>query len=79
MTNFLLPIGALFACVILGVLYTGGYQLLGGSHTAIEALQHARAPLALFIGGILTLAISMGYFLLTKTIALREAANICVE
>ncbi|HLB41015.1 MAG TPA: Na+/H+ antiporter NhaC family protein, partial [Candidatus Babeliales bacterium] len=39
LTDFLLPILALVSLIIVGVLYQGGYWLLGGTHTLIQVFQ----------------------------------------
>ncbi len=79
LSDFLFPIGALFASIIGGLLYTGGHTLFGGTHSIAEALQHANAASALFWGGIVTLTASFLFFAGRKKVAGKEIGGLVVD
>jgi Na+/H+ antiporter NhaC len=79
MADFIIPIVTLLVSVIICILYTGDYYLLGGGKTLLEALQHTKAELALFIGGCFTLLVSFILLFVRKKIHLIEVPHILFE
>lgn len=72
MIDFLVPISVLLATIFGLILYTGGWKVFGGNQTMLHAFQHARADLALFEGGLITLIFSFIFALLRKKIVVQE-------
>lgn len=70
--DFLLPISVLLISIFTIILYTGGWSYLGGRETLLYAFQHARADLALCLGGVITLVFSFAFALLRKKITTSE-------
>jgi len=79
MADFIVPIATLLVSVILCILYTGDFYLLGGSKTLLEALQHTKAELSLFIGGCFTLLVSFGLLFARRKLHLIEIPHILFE
>ncbi|MCK4265366.1 hypothetical protein KAW80_03340 [Candidatus Babeliales bacterium] len=52
--DFIFPISTLSISIILGILYSGGYYLLGGNNNLTNSFQNAEVPIALFLGGLIT-------------------------
>lgn len=60
MIDFLIPIITFVFCFIGGILYWGGYHLLGGPHSLIEAFkQNNQTFLSLFIASIISLTLGL--------------------
>lgn len=72
MIDFVLPIACLISSVMLGLLVTGGYWLFGGSHGFANAIKYAQIQHTFFFAGIISVAISMLYFYLTKKQSIRD-------
>ncbi len=68
LTDFLLPIAILIGGVLVGFLYTGGYNLFGGPHTFVQAIKNTIPHQALLGGGLASLGMSCIYFLARKKI-----------
>ncbi len=70
--DFILPIAVLVGTVFSMLLYTGGYSLMGGTHSFTTALKQATVHQALFAGGLTSLVLSLLYFYVKGTIAPRK-------
>lgn len=66
--DFFFPIVVLFCSIIGMVLHTGNYHISSGFKGILHAVQHSDIFSALFIGGTITLVISIVSSLLRKTI-----------
>ena len=66
--DFIYPVLILLISVFTGLLFSGGYYLIGGNRSFISALQHAQAAKALFFGGFIALLLITVFFLLRKKI-----------
>ena len=74
--DFIFPIATLIGCTIFGILYTGGYWILGGPHTLIETLQNTNIFPLLFYACSITLSLSIPLFLLHKKITVSQIPDI---
>ena len=77
--DFFLPIVIMIASIILSMLYSGNWCYFGGSNNIVQALQHSSAAIALFLGGIVALLISITLLLLRRRISLAELPSIAWE
>lgn len=60
MVDLIVPIATLVVVFLVGILYGGGYHLLGGSNSLIEAFKHNNQTfLALFVGSIISLTLGL--------------------
>jgi Na+/H+ antiporter NhaC len=66
--DFIIPISTLIISIIVGLLGSGHYWLLGGTHDLINAFKHSAANQAFFLGGITTLILSIIWLTLRKRI-----------
>lgn len=67
--DLVLPIITLIGSVIIGILYSGGYYLFGGTYTLIEALKNNNKTFTiLFVASIVALGISLFFSLIRKKI-----------
>ena len=76
LTDFLVPVMILLISVLAGMLYSGKWSFLGGTHTALQALQNSSAAVALFIGGTSSLAICITFFIVRQRISLSALPSI---
>lgn len=68
MWDLIIPLAVLISCFIIGIEWVGGYSLLGGNYTFLEALQkNNRTGFVLFIASIITLVVSLFISLMRKT------------
>ncbi|MBT4855740.1 hypothetical protein HOM50_02120 [bacterium] len=74
--DFLFPIFTLIGTTIFGILYTGGFWMLGGPYSLIQALQHSEIFPILFYSCIITLALSIPLFLFHRKISLPQIPHI---
>lgn len=70
--DFVFPVITLFISVIVGMLFSGEFYLLGGNRSFFGALQHSNAAITLFVGGILALGIISAFFLMRDKIRINE-------
>ncbi len=56
--DFFVPIGFLFATILVGILYFGDWTGFGGMHPFVLALQKSNVPAALFFGALITMLVS---------------------
>lgn len=76
----LLPITILISGVIIGILYGGGYHLLGGNNSFFEAFrQNDKTFLILFIAGLSALITNIFIVLLRKLITITEIPHVIVQ
>lgn len=68
--DFLFPLVLLIVSVLSMLLYTGNYSLFGGSNGLHDAIKNASVHQALFMGGSITLLVSIVYFFSRKLITL---------
>lgn len=71
--DLVLPIALLIVICITAMLYTGG--LFGGGVNIIDAFGNCDAALSLAMGSILTLAITVVYYIIRKVITFKEFAG----
>jgi Na+/H+ antiporter NhaC len=70
MWDLVIPLLVLIAGFIIGIALVGGYSLLGGSYSFLEALQkNNRTGFVLFIASIITLIVSLFISSLRKTLS----------
>lgn len=75
--DLVLPIFILIATFIIGIAFSGGYYLFGGTNSFLQAVQkNTQTPLILCIAGLVTLAISLLRILIKKTIAWNELPHV---
>ncbi len=74
--DFLFPIITLVGCTVLGILYTGGYWMLGGPNTLIETFQNTKILPILFYACTITLGLSISLFLYHKKLTLSQVPDI---
>jgi len=68
MWDLIIPLVVLISCFIIGIEWVGGYSLLGGNYSFLEALQkNNRTGFVLFIASIITLGISLCMSFMRKT------------
>lgn len=73
LSDLFIPLGTLFACILFGILYRGGYWLLGGSKSLLEAFKSNQdAFFVLGISSIITLIISLLLGLQRKHLAFKD-------
>lgn len=70
LADFLIPLSSLIIAIVTGMLVTGNYWLFGGSSSLLQAFKQAAINQAFFIGGIVSLAISVLWFIARKHITL---------
>ncbi len=71
--DLLAPIATLVIVFIVGILYSGGYYVLGGPNSLIEAFKHNNQTfLALFVASIISLALGLALALARHKIKLSE-------
>lgn len=76
---FLFPIISLISLIIILLLYTGNFYLLGGSSSFIEALKQGNPELSLMLGTIISLVISIIFLIIRKIIKIKDLAPIILE
>lgn len=76
MIDFLLPISLIISSIFLLILYTGNYHLLGGTNDFVTAIQTGNPIVALLVGSIFTLVVSILFFILKKTIKINDIFHI---
>lgn len=74
--DFVLPLIVLMSSVFGSLLYSGGYRLFGGNNSLIQAFQASEISVSLFIGGLATLVVSIGYFFVRKRIRVHMIPSI---
>lgn len=78
--DLLLPIGILLFSVIIGIAYSGGYYLLGGEYSLLEAFKNNQNTfLIMFVAGILALSIGTLFGLMRNTLSLQELPPIATR
>lgn len=78
--DLLWPIASLIGCVIIGNLWSGGYYLLGGTHSLLEAFKSNPQPLlVLCIAGFIALAFTFTKGLMDKKIKATSISNIIYD
>lgn len=69
----LIPLLTLIITFLIGTAYSGGYHLLGGKHSLLDAFKLNTQPFfVLFLSGFITLLISIILALLTRSISLKK-------
>jgi Na+/H+ antiporter NhaC len=70
--DLVLPVVILIISIILFMLYTGGYTLFGGENNLVIAFENMNSAFALFWGGFFTLIFTLLWFIIRKTVNLKE-------
>lgn len=70
--GFFIPIGTFIIGMIILLFYSGDAVLLGGSNSLMIALQKANPFWSLFMASVLSMIVSVIYFLVTKQLNLHE-------
>ncbi len=76
MIDFLLPISLVISSIFLLILYTGNYHLLGGTNNFVTAIKTGNPVAALLVGSTFTLIVSLLFFILKKTIKIKDVSHI---
>jgi len=80
LSDLLIPLAILVVSVGIGMLYAGGYWLMGGTHTLLETLRNNDQAFAVLgISSMITVAASISLSLLRKQIRLRNLGSIAYE
>ena len=74
--NFILPIAIFSISTLILILYTGDFDFLGGTRSFEAALQQTKIYESIFLGSLITLISSTGYFVATKQINLKELPSV---
>lgn len=74
--EFFFPMIVLLVCVVSGILFSGGYSLLGGQNDLVTACQQSSAAVGLFIGGNLTIVICTIFFIYRDRISISKIPSI---
>lgn len=61
--DFIFPLGLLVILAFLGILYFGEFSYFGGSRSFVQALQNANTAAALFSSALITVIVTVGFFL----------------
>lgn len=79
--DLVIPIATLVATFILGILWAGGYWLLGGPHSFLQALQkNNQTSLMLLISSIITLLVALGaYWRTHSNLTLKQLFKLVFE
>jgi tetracycline resistance efflux pump len=77
--EFFVPMIVLLVCVLGGILYSGGWALLGGNNGFMTACQQSSASQGLFIGGVITLIVCTTFFILRQRVKFRELPSIYLK
>ncbi len=64
--DFAVPLGTFIGAIIFGVGFTGGYYLLGGQYSFLEAVQKADIFAVLFYASLIAVAAALGWYSLRK-------------
>jgi len=75
-SDFLLPLLTLIGLILIGIPYSGGFYLLGGKNTLIQAFQSANTPLILFVAGIVSLITTIVFALIRNKIKINNLPGI---
>jgi Na+/H+ antiporter NhaC len=62
LSNFLIPLGSFIGTTIGMLLYTGGWSVLGGNQTFVQALQQSDSFYSLFMASVISILTSITYF-----------------
>lgn len=77
--NFFLPIKILILSIISCMLYSGKWIFFGGTKTFLTSLQNSSAAQALFSGSMLTIILSIIFFLINKNIHIKQIHKIIIN
>lgn len=69
LADFIIPLGSFLLTMFIMILYLGGSNLLGGSHDFMTALHHTNPFLSLFYASIVSLCISIPFFIIQEKVA----------
>ncbi len=70
--DFILPISLLISSIIIFILYTGNYYMLGGSNDLLKAIQEGNPVLSLILGCSLTLIFTIIFLITKKSIQIKD-------
>lgn len=76
MADFFVPIFTFIICIILGMVFSGGYNPINGTIPFFKALQNSSVSISLFSGGFSALLITTIYFFIRKKITLRSTCKL---
>ena len=80
LTSLLIPLGTLVGCVTFGMLYAGGYWMLGGTHSLLETFRNNDQAFAVLgIASAVTLLLSLSYKLIRGKITLKDIPAITIS
>jgi tetracycline resistance efflux pump len=70
--DFIIPVFILIGSVLVGIIYSGGYYLFGGTRSLLGAFQNTQVHVALFIAGLWALFLVISFFLMRGKLHLKE-------
>jgi len=76
---FIIPLFSFIFFILIGILWTGNSILLGGTHSLIQTIQHAKIIFVLFYASSLTVLLSFIFFISQKKLTLKKAAHYLVQ
>ncbi len=76
LVDFLLPIITLFAAVVGAIVITGGWWVMGGQNSLLEALQNTNIYACFFMGGLIAAVATFIFLCVRKKIACRDLPQI---
>jgi tetracycline resistance efflux pump len=79
LVDFILPIGTFLTLLIIVLLYSGSWHFFGGSASFLTSLQSANSLMSLFLASIITLPLSVVYFMLKGKLSLQELKEVSIE
>jgi tetracycline resistance efflux pump len=77
--DFIIPIGTFIVSIILCLLYSGGWSMLGGNKTALQAFTQANIFYALFISSSITLIISILLFTIQNKLSFSSLKSLSIS
>jgi tetracycline resistance efflux pump len=78
--DLVIPLLVLITCFVASIAWLGGYYLFGGHYSFLQALQkNSQTGLALFIAGVITLAVTLLIGYCRKTITLESLKPIALN
>lgn len=74
--DLLLPLGTMMGFTALALFYTGGWSLLGGTHSFLESLHHLDGAASLFLGSLGALLVYWVYLMARRLISWRDLGRL---
>lgn len=79
LSDFFVPIVTLIICTIIGLVYSGGYYIFGGTHTLIDSFKYAKIYPVLFFASSTAFILSCLLALVRQTITLKKIPVFLVQ